>query len=94
MEHHTTTNQIMENTFLQVRQIPHEHNANTVLKLIHRRCNDIQRQITLANIRERSSLIFYYEMKWGEGKKNTQPVAQERKEAWLRMGSWRLRELR
>jgi hypothetical protein len=40
--------------------------VSTVLKLINQRCSNIQRQTAFTNIREKSSLIFYYEIKLGQ----------------------------
>jgi hypothetical protein len=56
-------------------------NAKTVLKLINQRRNGIQRHITFANIREKSSLIVCVKLNWGGGEKNTPSVIQEGKEA-------------
>jgi hypothetical protein len=44
--------------------------ASAVLNLINMRCNDIQRQTAFAYIREKSSSIFYCEMKLGWGRED------------------------
>jgi hypothetical protein len=66
-------------------------------KQIKLRCNGIERQNLFANVREKTSLIFYFEMRLVSAREEY-IVCCPRKErsgvAWLTAGIWKLRGAR
>jgi hypothetical protein len=76
---------------------PKENSVSRICKQIKERCSDTKRQNLFANIREKRSLIFYYNMKleWARKEYTVCCTRNERSGlAWFKTGIWKLRWMR